>query len=254
MTPAVRMPAITMNSPKSSSKVSRSNSCTTCTSGFAERSRRQARTTPTTHRVMQMSPLRSSYSVASRPLSGCGRKDATISSPTVSSIRAVGTSSSTCVSTRAVMGCFSFRNSHSSTSREVNAPSSTPQKTPGRPCIQKKSKKFISAKPPSRMLVVSPTSVAAPCRLEDTAMAMITGTGEIFSLRAMARPTGATMSTVATLSTNALMTPAKSASTHTAHWAFGTRTISCSARRAGIRLRMNSDTIPMVPDIISSTL
>ena len=104
------------------------------------------------------------------------------------------------------------------------------------------------------MLVVSPTSVAAPCRLEDTAMAMITGTGEIFSLRAMARPTGATMSTVATLSTNALMTPAKSASTHTAHWALGTRTISCSARRAGIRLRMNSDTIPMVPDIISSTL
>ena len=51
-----------------------------------------------------------------------------------------------------------------------------------------------------------------------------------------------------------LMTPAKSASTHTAHWALGTRTISCSARRAGIRLRMNSDTIPMVPDIISSTL
>ena len=146
-------------------------------------------------------------------------------------MRAVGTSSSTCVSTLAVMDCFSRRNSHSSTSREVNAPSSTPQKMPGRPCIQKKSKKFISAKPPSRMLVVSPTSVAAPCRLEDTAMAMITGTGEIFSLRAMARPTGATMSTVATLSTNALMTPAKSASTHTAHWALGTRTISCSARR-----------------------
>ena len=63
-------------------------------------------------------------------------------------------------------------------------------------------------------------------------MAMSTGTGEIFSLRAMARPTGATMSTVATLSTKALMTPANSASTHTAHLTSGTRTISIF-RQAG---------------------
>ena len=112
----------------------------------------------------------------------------------------------------------------------------------------------MSAKLPSRMLVVSPTSVAAPCRLEETAMEMITGTGEIFSLRAMARPTGATMSTVATLSTKALMTPANSASIHTAHLTSGTRTMSISARRAGILLSMNSATVPMVPAIISRTL
>ena len=82
------------------------------------------------------------------------------------------------VSTCAVMGWVSRRNSHSSTNSDASAPSSTPQKMPGRPRIQKKSKKFIPAKPPSRMLVVSPTSVAAPCKLDDTAMAMSTGTDE----------------------------------------------------------------------------
>ena len=63
-----------------------------------------------------------------------------------------------------------------------------------------------------------------------------------------------TMGTVATLSTKALMTPANSASIHTAHLTSGTRTISISARRAGILLSMNSATVPMVPAIMSSTL
>ena len=99
---------------------------------------------------------------------------------------------------------------------------------------------------------MSPTS--APCKLDDTAMAMSTGTGEIFSLRAMARPTGATIKTVATLSTKALMTPANNASMHTAHRTSGTRTMSISARRAGIRLSMNSATVPIVPAIMSRTL
>ena len=36
------------------------------------------------------------------------------------------------------------------------------------------------------MDVVSPTSVAAPCRLEDTAMAMMTGTGLMSSFLASA--------------------------------------------------------------------
>ena len=85
-------------------------------------------------------------------------------------------------------------------------------------------------------------------------MAMSTGTGEMCSLRAMARPTGATISTVATLSTKALMNPANSASIHTAQRTSGTRTMSISARRAGILLSMNSATVPMVPAIISSTL
>ena len=104
------------------------------------------------------------------------------------------------------------------------------------------------------MLVVSPTSVAAPCRLEDTAMAVSTGTGEIFSFRAIASPTGATIKTVATLSTKALMTPAKSASIETAHLTFGTRAISSSARRSGIRLSMKRATVPIVPASMSSTL
>ena len=102
---------------------------------------------------------------------------------------------------------------------------------PGFPIIQKKSRKFIPAKLPSSILVVSPTMVAAPCKLEDTAMAISTGTGEIFSFREMASPTGATISTVATLSTKALMTPANSASTDTAHLTLGTRTIHRPQRR-----------------------
>lgn len=144
-----------------------------------------------------------------------------MSSPTVSSISAVGTSSSTSVSTTAEMGWVCFRNKNSRTPSDASAPSSTPKKIPGRPSIQKKSKKFIFAKPPSRMLVVSPTSVAAPCKLEETAIEMRTGTGEMRSLRAMASPTGATISTVATLSTKALMNPANSASAQTAHRTFG---------------------------------
>ena len=88
----------------------------------------------------------------------------------------------------------------------------------------------MPAYPPSNMLVVSPTIVAAPCRLEETAMAINTGTGEIFSFLEIANPTGATISTVATLSTNALTIPANSANTVTAHLTLGTFTISTSAR------------------------
>ena len=104
------------------------------------------------------------------------------------------------------------------------------------------------------MLVVSPTRVAAPWRLEETEIAISTGTGEILSLREMARPTGATIKSVATLSTNALTTPAKRLSTVTAHMTFGTLTIIISARRAGMRLSMKSVTVHMVAEIMSSTL
>ena len=85
-------------------------------------------------------------------------------------------------------------------------------------------------------------------------MAISTGTGDIFSLREMARPTGATISTVATLSTNALMMPANSASAVTAHFTLGTLLINISASRAGILLWINSVTVPIVPAIINSTL
>ena len=85
-------------------------------------------------------------------------------------------------------------------------------------------------------------------------MEISTGTGEIFNFLEMARPTGATISTVATLSTKALMTPAKRARAVTAHFTFGTLVIRSSARRAGIRLSMNRVTVPMVPPIIRRTL
>ena len=92
----------------------------------------------------------------------------------------------------------------------ASAPSSTAKKIPGRPSIQKNSIKSIFAYAPSMIDVVSPTRVAAPCRLEETAMDRIMGTGEIFSFLQTAIPTGATMRTVATLSTKAEITPAKS--------------------------------------------
>ena len=85
-------------------------------------------------------------------------------------------------------------------------------------------------------------------------MAISTGTGEIPSFLAMARPTGATISTVATLSTKALITPANRASAVTAHITLGTRFSSSSASRVGIRLSMKRLTSPMVAPIISSTL
>ena len=70
--------------------------------------------------------------------------------------------------------------------------------------------------------MVSPTRVAAPCRLLDTAMAMMSGIGLVLSCLATARPTGATISTVATLSTKAEIRPEKIDSTTAAHWIFGT--------------------------------
>ena len=104
------------------------------------------------------------------------------------------------------------------------------------------------------MLVVSPTRVAAPWRLEETEIAISTGTGEILSLREMASPTGATIRSVATLSTKALTTPAKRLSTVTAHMTFGTLHIIISASLAGMRLSIKSVTVHMVAEIISSTL
>ena len=65
---------------------------------------------------------------------------------------------------------------------------------------------------------------------------------------------GATMSTVATLSTKAEMIPANRASATAAIWILGTFSMIRSASRAGIRLSMKSWTRPMVPAIISRTL
>ena len=84
------------------------------------------------------------------------------------------------------------------------------------------------------MEVVAPTSVAAPCRLEDTAMERIMGTGEIFSCLQTARPTGAIISTVATLSIKADTAPAnRDMRTVTMH-TFPALSRIVSARRFGM--------------------
>ena len=51
--------------------------------------------------------------------------------------------------------------------------------------------KSMRAAPANIIEVVSPTRVAAPCRLEDTAMEIIIGTGEMRIFLQMARATGA---------------------------------------------------------------
>ena len=104
------------------------------------------------------------------------------------------------------------------------------------------------------MAVVSPTSVAAPCKLEDTAMPMIKGTGLVLSFLQMANATGAIIKTVATLSTKAEITPANSASATAAVLTLDTLDMIISASRDGILLSINSFTSPIVPAIISKTL
>lgn len=99
------------------------------------------------------------------------------------------------------------------------------------------------------MAVVSPTGWPS-LEVEDTAMAMIIGTGLIFSRLEMAMATGATISTVATLSTKAEMSPANRAQHHHGPLHIGHMGRRISAIRAGIRDSMNRDTMPMVPAII----
>ena len=109
-----------------------------------------------------------------------------------------------------VIFSVSLRNRKNITGTVRSAPSSTAKKIPGLPFIQKKSIKSIFANAPSMIEVVSPTSVAAPCRLEETDMERTMGTGEILSSRQIATATGATISTVATLSMKAEISPANS--------------------------------------------
>ncbi len=178
-----------------------------------------------------------------------------MSSPTVSSIRAVGTSSSTSVSTVAWMGCVSL----------PEQPQQHPQR--GQRAQLHAPEDAGPALHPEEVEEVHPRKAAQQdaggvphqrgCALQ------IGGhrngdehrhRRDASACRAMASPTGATISTVATLSTKALMTPATGPAPHTAHRTSGTWTMSCSASRAGILLWMKRDTVPIVPAIISSTL
>ena len=103
------------------------------------------------------------------------------------------------------------------------------------------------------MEVVSPTRVAAPCRLEDTEMQISMATGDIFSFLQMASPTGAIMRTVATLSTKADTMPANRDMATATHITLGVFLSIRSARRLGILDSMNRNTVPMVPASIMRT-
>ena len=84
------------------------------------------------------------------------------------------------------------------------------------------------------MEVVSPTSVAAPCRFEETAIARSMETGLIFNFLHIARPTGAIISTVATLSMKAETAPAKRDIRMITHLTVEHLSRISSARRFGI--------------------
>ena len=135
----------------------------------------------------------------------------------------------------------------------ASAPSSTAKKMPGRPRIQKKFRKFIPAWSASMIEVVSPTRVAAPCRFEETAIERIIPTGLIFSFRQMARPTGATMRTVATLSIKAEITPANRDIRMMTHITFFDLSRRISARSPGMPDSIKYSTMIMVPTIIIRT-
>ena len=103
------------------------------------------------------------------------------------------------------------------------------------------------------MDVVSPTSVAAPCRLDETAMQMSSATGDILSFFAIDSATGAIIRTVATLSTNADTTPANTDSATATHMTLGVFCRRRSAMRSGIFDSINSATVPIVPASIKRT-
>ena len=111
----------------------------------------------------------------------------------------------------------------------------------------------MPAYPPSSIEVVSPTSVAAPCKFDATAIAITDGTGDILSFLAIITATGATISTVATLSTKAEIIPENAESAMTVQRISGIFSIITSAMSAGIFESMKSDTVPIVPPIMSIT-
>ena len=180
-------------------------------------------------------------------------KETAISDATVRHNSRVGPLSSTGVRSCRSMAAFSSRKNQRMMRALSSAPHSVTQNMPGLPSAKKKSMKSRPAALANRMDVVSPTSVAAPCRLEEMAMQMMAGTGEMCSFLHRASATGATISTVATLSTKAEITPANRDSTTTSHltlWIWETR---MSLIRWGILDSMNRNTVPMVPVIIRIT-
>ena len=160
--------------------------------------------------------------------------EAAMRSTIVPTRRKVGNLSSTLVLALNSIFALSLRNIKRIMSALTIAPASTTQNIPGFPLSTKKSEKSRLADFARRIEVVSPTSVAAPWRFEDTAMQMIDGTGEMLTFLQKARATGAIMSTVATLSTNAETIPAKSERQTIAHLTFGIFEMRMSDMSCGI--------------------
>ena len=123
------------------------------------------------------------------------------------------------------------------------------------PLIKKKSKKFMfpNCGPANITDVVSPTNVANPWMLANTDTAITNGTGDILVFLAMSNAIGATISTVATLSTNAETIPANAANKMIAHLVEETLLIIQSASHAGIPDSINSETTIIVPAMIINT-
>ena len=78
----------------------------------------------------------------------------------------------------------------------------------------------------------------------------MTGTGFVSSFLHTSNPIGATIKTVATLSTNALTTPANKDKATTAHFTFGTIFNSFSAILIDMLLSINNSTTTMMPESI----
>ena len=84
------------------------------------------------------------------------------------------------------------------------------------------------------MDVVSPTRVAAPCKLEETATVKTVLIGETLNLFAISRAIGATIKTVATLSIKAETSPENNASATNISFTSLSLFTSISATLAGI--------------------
>lgn len=102
--------------------------------------------------------------------------------------------------------------------------------------------------------VVFPVSVAAPSWFENIDIHITGITGDILNFLATINTIGAIISTVATLSINADTRPANTAKATVIHFVFEVFLIIYSDSNSGIFDSINSDTVPIVPNIINSTL
>ncbi len=151
-----------------------------------------------------------------------------------------------------------MRKNQYNTKKPNIAPNCTMKKSDGFPWNTKNSlkPKFVPCreiKPAVIMLGGSPTSVAVPCKFDEIAIPISTGTGDAFKRCAIASAIGATISTVATLSTNAEIPDANAQSQSIATPAVLDRRINQSANQVGTFDLINSWAIMDMPVKIPNT-